>query len=312
MPTIKLNNGVTVRTFTPPPRRFQPLKATRRDLRRYGFPPPPKDPHLLRRWEAALSRPIDMIQPRFRTVDYVVPKLPTSLAPPPAAPHPPPMRTNSFGGATATAAAGQGTVRWVEGTLTLPNIYPHVGSEEGLGFPFMAWIGIFGETSNSSLAAGWASLVLHSGHALQRRHQTWWRWGPGSFTEVSNFIVEPGDALTCVICLDLGSTVQARLYFHNLTTSQVTTFLVTAPSGTELTGDTAGWIINNGVVDFHGPFIARFGEFYVDECNAGTTDSAAILHPTQAIYLTDFDSGEDAVYTNILSDTLLQFRYVGQ
>lgn len=114
-----------------------------------------------------------------------------------------------------------------------------------------------------------------------------------------------------MICLDLGSTVRARLYFHNLTTNQATTFIVTAPSGTELTGDTAGWIVHNGIVDFHGPFLARFGEFYIDECNAGTTDSPAILHPTQAIYLTEYPSGDDIAYANFLSETLLQLRYVG-
>src|SRR5262245_10151506 len=121
MPTIKLDNGVTVRTFTPPPRRFQPLKATRRELLRYGFPPAPKEPHLLRLWEAALSRPIDMIQPRFRTLAELDYKLPKAF-PTPAAP-PPPMRTNIIGGATATAAPAQGTVRWVGGTWTIPNIY---------------------------------------------------------------------------------------------------------------------------------------------------------------------------------------------
>src|SRR5262245_43087843 len=137
MPTIKLDNGVTVRTFPPPPRRFQSLKATRRELLRYGFPPPPKEAHLLRLWEAALSRPVDMIRPQSRTrteLDYKRPRASTPPAPPPP---PPPMRTNILGGATAAAAAGQGTVRWIGGTWTIPNIYPHVGSEEGVGYPFL-------------------------------------------------------------------------------------------------------------------------------------------------------------------------------
>ncbi|HEY7308139.1 MAG TPA: G1 family glutamic endopeptidase [Gemmataceae bacterium] len=311
MPTIKLGNGVTARTFTPPPQSFQPLKATRRDLLRYGFPPQPKEPPLLRLWEVALSRPLEMIQPRFRTLVEVDYKLPKTSTAPAAPPHPPPMRSNVIGGATVTAAAGQGTVRWVGGTWTIPNIYPHVGSENGVGYPFLTEVFISGKASTSSLAVGWSGLVFYSGRSIQRRHGVWWRWAPGDFTGLSNFFVDPGDTLGCVICLDLGSTVRARLSFHNLTTSQATSFIVTAPSGTELTGDTAGWLIQNGVVDFHGPFIARFGEFYIDECNAGTTDSPAILHPAQAIYLIDFDTGEDVAYTNILSDTLLQFRYVG-
>src|SRR5262249_35256245 len=159
-------------------------------------------------------------------------------------------------------------------------------------YPFLTEIVISGKASTSSLAAGWSSLVWYSGRRLQRRHDVWWRWAPGGSTGLSNFFVEPGDTLNRVICLDLGSPVRARHSFHNLTTSQATTFVVTAPSGTELTGDTASWLIQNGVVHFHGPFIARFGEFYIDECNAGTTASAAILHPRQAIYLIDFDTGE--------------------
>jgi hypothetical protein len=51
---------------------------------------------------------------------------------------------------------------------------------------------------------------------------------------------------------------------------------------------------------------------YIDECNAGTTDSPAILNPTQRIYLTDFDDpSRDVVYANIENSTLLQLRYVG-
>lgn len=194
MPTIKLDKSITVRIFPLPPPRFEPLKAKPRDLLRYGFPPRPKNPHLLRRWEAALSRPIDIIQPRFHTPDYVVHKLPTSFSPPAAPPPPPPMRTNYIGGATATAAAGQGTIRWIEGTLTLPDIYLPGGGEESDGYSFSTWIGIFGETSNSSLLAGWDSYVYVSGRNLQRAHYTWWQWAPGDTTYLSNFFVQPGRA----------------------------------------------------------------------------------------------------------------------
>ncbi|HTI47718.1 MAG TPA: hypothetical protein VMB76_14270, partial [Casimicrobiaceae bacterium] len=55
-----------VRTFALPPKGFEPLKAHARDLLAYGFPPRPKDPRLLSRWETVLGRPISMIQPRFR------------------------------------------------------------------------------------------------------------------------------------------------------------------------------------------------------------------------------------------------------
>jgi len=180
------------------------------------------------------------------------------------------------------------------------------------GYPFPTWVGIFGDASTSSLLAGWDSYVFWTGRELQRSHYVWWNWAPGDTQYLGNFYAQPGDTLSIVLCLDLGSIVRACLSFFNLSTTQATSFMATAPRGTELQGDTAAWVVHNGIVDFNGPFIARFGEMYVDECNAGTTDSAAILHPTQRIYLTDFDHPEkDVVYANLLSDTLLQMRDAG-
>ena len=311
MPIVKLDKGVTIRTFSPSPPKFDPLKAKPRDLSAYGFPPRPKDPYLLNRWKTVLSRPMRVLQPKFRTLDRAAQKLPKSPALPALPALPPAMRTNYIGGATATASAAQGTVRWIEGTSTLPDVYPPAGGDSD-GYPFSAWIGIFGNDSNSSLLVGWDSYVFPTYQDLKHANYVWWRWSPGDTAYLTNFWIQPGDTLNFVICLDFGSTVRARLSVYNMTTGQATSFIVTAPSGTELTGDTAGWLLSNGIYDFNGPFIARFGEMYVDECNAGTTDSAAILHPTQAIYLTDFSNPDvDMVYANIRTETLLQLRYVG-
>ena len=311
MPTIKPTKGMTVRTFTPVPPKFNPLKATPRELSAYGFPARPKDPNLLNRWTTLLSRPISVIQPKFRPLTRAAQKLPKKLVAPALPNIPPPMRTNYIGGATATAAAAAGTVRWIEGTFTVPDVYPPAGGDSD-GYPFGAWVGIFGDGSNSSLLAGWDSYVYWTGRDLKRSQYVWWRWEPGDASYLTNFFIDLGDTINFVICLDFGSTVRARLSFNNITTSQATTFIVTAPSGTELTGDTAAWLLNNGVYDFNGPFIARFGEMYIDECNAGTTDGPAILNPTQLIYLTDFsDPAVDVVYANIRASTLLQLRYVG-
>jgi len=111
MATIKLNKGVTVRTFASVPTKFNPLKANPRQLTAYGFPARPKDPNLLRRWTAVLGRPMSVIQPKFRPLSRAVQKLPKKLVAPALPAIPPPMRTNYIGGATATAPAAAGTMR---------------------------------------------------------------------------------------------------------------------------------------------------------------------------------------------------------
>jgi hypothetical protein len=304
MPTLKTKSGVTISTLPLPPKGFDPRKASKRDLLRFGFPRP-DEPPLRRRWETSLRAPIQVIQPKFRALSGPIDPWPAPFVPDPALA---PMRNNAIGGATATATAAQGTIRWIEATWTLPNVYPPPGYDRGIGFGCSTQIGIFGN-SDTSLLVGWDIDVWE--YNQQRIQSLWWSWAPGEGGVLTNFQVAPGDTLSAVICLDLGSTVRARLYFHNLSSGSITTFIVTAPAGLELTGDTAGWVIHNDIIDFEGPYIAKFGEIYFDECNAGTTDSGTILHPNQPVFLTDFDTGDDVAVANILSDTLLQLVYVG-
>jgi hypothetical protein len=299
----------TIRTFPLPPKNFAPLKAGARTLMRYGLPPRPDDPRLAKHWEAALGRPMKFVEPKFRTSKEKFERLPVPIEP--AAP-PQPMRLNYLGGATTTVPTEQGFLRWIEATWTLPHVWPPAGAGYGIGYGCSTWIGMGGSGSTSTLAAGWDTSVQIGRNGVQERGSwVWWAWFPGNRNQVTNFPAAPGDTLSCVLCLDLGSTVRARITLHNLTTGQATTFAVLAPQGSELTADTGYWAIRQMIIDFEGPYLARFGEIYFDECNAGTTDSPAILHPAQPIYLTDFDTGDDLSYTNILSDTLLQLRYVG-
>lgn len=309
----EFDKGVTVHTFPPPPAGFAPLTASAEQLAAHGFPPRQRDPHLRQRWETALSQPLTVVQPTFRRLERPPFQLPPTLLGPAAPPSPPPpIRTNYNGGATATTSTEQGNVRWIEGTFVLPDTRLPAGADSST-YPFSTWIGIYGDDSSSSLLAGWSSFVSETNRGLQYSNQVWWRWDPDHAVSLSNFTAVPGDTLSIVLCLDVDSVVRARITFHNLTTTQATSFIATAPRGTELEGNTAGWMVNNDIVDFEGPFISRFGEMYIDECNAGTTATpSTILHPTQRIYLTDFnDPTKDVVDTNILSDTLLQMRYVG-
>jgi len=72
MSTITLPKGGAIRTFPLPPKGFDPLKAEERLLALYGFPRRPPDPKMAAHWEAIVSRPIGLIEPRFRAMPYTV------------------------------------------------------------------------------------------------------------------------------------------------------------------------------------------------------------------------------------------------
>jgi hypothetical protein len=59
MATIPLAKGGSIRTFSQAPAGFNPLSASDRQLAVFGFPRrPTENPHLLARWQKALSRPV--------------------------------------------------------------------------------------------------------------------------------------------------------------------------------------------------------------------------------------------------------------
>jgi hypothetical protein len=76
MSTITLPKGGTIRTFEQPPKGFDPLKADDRLLAVHGFPRRPTDPKPAARWEKILSRPIKLIEPRFREMSHKRRRLP--------------------------------------------------------------------------------------------------------------------------------------------------------------------------------------------------------------------------------------------
>ena len=177
-----------------------------------------------------------------------------------------------------------------------------MGTDRDWTYSCAPWIGLSGNFT--SLQAGWYSYGYYSNGQLQRFFFPWWRWAPASVVSVTNFTVVPGDVLSVVICLDLGSFVRARISLNNVTSKQATSFIVTAPAGAQLQATTVGWMMQAERFD-SGRHLARMGQMYFDRTNAGLHEGPAIFHPTQPIYMTD-ENGNDTAYANILSDTLTQ------
>ena len=306
MSTITLANGGTIRTFPQPPGGFDPLNADERLLTVYGFPRRPADSKMAARWEGILSRPIGWIEPRFREMPYKRRRLPEIL-----------RRdvhgvetTDIWSGAVVHAPSGD-SFKSVEGTWTVPNADPPVGALDGVWYSASTWVGIDGiDGSGDVLQAGCDSDVMTSGGALSHQLNPWWEWYPGGSFWISNLTVTQGDTLNCLICVTSGSTTQAEIFLYNVTSNIAARFLATAPSGTSLTGNTAEWIVERLEIDTSTPELARYGDVYCDEANAGTVGGIS-LQAGSGNTINMVDTNQVISQGTIETATLVQVKYTG-
>lgn len=306
MSASELPGGVTVRTFSPPPDGFDPVKADDKALLAYGYPSRPQDPELLERWERVLSGQVRLIQPTFRSMPYKRRRLPKVTA---EAVHGT-EDTDIWSGAVVHAPKGD-RFRWVEGEWTVPNAFPPPGAIEGVWYSASTWIGIDGiDGSGDVLQAGCDSDVMTSGGAIQRQLNPWWEWFPAGSFWISNLPVAQGDTMDGLICVDAGSVTSATIFLLNVTSGVGASFRATAPPGTSLAGNSAEWVVERLEIDTNSPELARYGDVYFDSANAGTVADTLIRAGSgNTINMTDSGS---TISTGLSeTPTLVQVRYTG-
>ena len=71
----------------------------------------------------------------------------------------------------------------------------------------------------------------------------WWEWYPAGSFWITTVAVSPGDELTCLICVQPGSTSLASIFLGNVTTRVGCFFSAAAPPGVSLLGNCAEWIV---------------------------------------------------------------------
>jgi len=309
MPRILLEKGLTVQTFTEPPKRFQPLTATDSQLDRYGYPRRPQESPLLQRWEETMAANPEVVTPAFRLLDEAVADPPTEIALPDEIF---PETTNWMAGAKVSVDTGQqGAMRWVESTFTVPNLRAPLNGQKNFPYTDDAWLGLIDSTSSNSLICGYGCMVTRPNNGIQKpTYSLVWRWFPRGKVGIDNMPLNPGDILTIVLCMDFDSRTRARISIHNHSTKKAMSFIVTAPSGSELVPDEAMWWIRPNIINFKGPTSARFGSMYFDRCSAGT-QNGVVVWPTIPVNLIDFDKGHAVANTYILDDKLFRIDYVG-
>jgi hypothetical protein len=264
MAVLTLPTGAKVKTYPPPPDGLDPLAAAEHMMRQHGLPRRPADPRLAARWEAGAGR----------INRYIVP----TFVPHPGKYHGPLRRaadatetSNNWSGGVLFAPSGK-VMKWVHGEWRVPN--PDPATTDGTLSYCSSWVGIDGDGSADVLQAGTECEARSVNGQVQRTIYAWWEWFPEAEVAISNFPVAAGDLLTCTICVEDGSTTKATVFLSNQTQGTSTSFEITAPTGTSLSGNCAEWIVERPSVGGVVQGLARYGTVSFANTSAALTDGS--------------------------------------
>ena len=307
---ITLPGDLKVITYEPP-RGFDPLTADAADLKRYGLPPRPDDPHHLARYEHVAKRlqgKLNYIQPTFQRNDGKAhgPRKRLTGAPT--------ETSTNWSGGVVFAPSGQ-SFNWVEGDWVIPDVD---APTENQWYYCANWIGIDGDGSNDVCQAGVECDVYRSGTTVTRNIYPWWEWFaqgccPGTCCEhqITNLAVNPGDMVTVLICTSGVGATGALVIIVNRTTGDSTWFTISAPTGTSLAGNSAEWIVEAPTVGGAQSSMADYGEVFFSVCEAFLGSGATVNGGTGDNINMINSSGSEVSAGTLITPTVIQCEYVG-
>lgn len=267
------------KTIAPPPKGFDPFKATADELHKHHLPHRP-DPRTskaaARAWRKAMSRIHTYVAPQL--------KLRTRNRRPPLG-NPASKTKHGTSSGWAGIIASEGSFTQVWGIFVYPRVVvPHGSIAQPVSggdpnYTFNAWIGIDGTDGSGDVCQAGIETDLYvdsNGNVTNTSTYAWVEWFPLN-TVVENFNLSPGDTIAVMIqYLGLGNDnqFQASVHFSNLTTGvTITPIILTVPYSTLkkdnalFQGNTAEWIVeptaytNNNVYSA----VADFGDLiFVD------------------------------------------------
>jgi hypothetical protein len=304
MTIINLGNNIRIRTFRPPSG-FDPLTASAQELAQAGFPDRPTDPVLLARYQRFFNRTkgkFQYIEPTFRvdpTISTHTNKGSTTGAGT--------ETSDNWSGGVVYAPSGQ-SFKWVQGDWVVPNVYPTAQNQ----WQYCAnWIGLDGDGSKDVCQAGMLCSVFESGNSITRNIYPWHEWYPSSSVEITNLNISPGDMISMVICTakGVGSTT-ATIYFGNQTSGISTSYQITAPSGTTLSGNSAEWIVETPVVNGVLSDMPDYGQVFFSTCEAYLTNGSLVNGGT-GNNINLVQSGKTLSTASLIAPTIVECQYAG-
>ena len=313
MKKIKLEGGVRVRAFSPPPKGFDPLTASPPQLLKHGFPARPDYPPLLMRYKQAfgqMAKRFHYIQPEFQLNKRRRRRLP---APP----------TVGIGNEIHQLWSGGGvfppmgqSFRWITGEWTIPNLGAPTQNQE---YFFTSWIGIDGDQfvpSTDLCQVGINLDVTQNGNSFSRDIAPFCEWVPGPEVGIPNFPVSPGDTVAVTLCTAGPGSTEATVFLANITSGHGTSFVFDAPPGVSLSGDSAQWVVERPEI---GPnltpaLLADYGQVFFSGCQAASFSpdgsSITVVHGGSQFRIDMVEQSTFLSRGTLVADEVIQCTFV--
>jgi hypothetical protein len=146
------------------------------------------------------------------------------------------------------------------------------------------------------------------GDDVQRIIYPWWEWYPEYEIQITNFPVAAGDVLNCLLTVVNNTT--GNVFLRNVSRGTVTTFQVTAPRGTTLSGNSAEWVVEAPSVGGVTAPLANYGEAHFTGATAQTRAGAA-MQPSAADFI-NMTLGEQVISRGVIQPPNVNCFYIGR
>jgi hypothetical protein len=239
-------NGIPIPA---PPAGFNAFAASDKELQHYGFPPRPdkaKDPDAFAFWSRLVTAPVKRVVPKqTATTIYNSPAIINSIN---QRPHnlagPTGTTSGNWSGYADVAASGKYPFRanntYVYGVFVVPVAQQAFGACTGSYDYSSFWVGIDGWNSSDVFQAGIEADAYCNGSTTAAFYSAWYEWYPNAETRISAPGVAPGDLIEVYIW-NTSRTV-GNYYMVNYTQQTASSLQFSAPSGTQLQGNSVEWI----------------------------------------------------------------------
>jgi hypothetical protein len=249
-------NLPSVQAFVAPPAAFDPVIASPETLQQYGFPPRPdqlKTPAAYNAWAKAVSAP----QTRLQAPQLVQTMIYNGRAQ--IQPGSESKQTASEFNFNPSNSVSARSLNWsgyaIYDDTTKPFaksyvyaywIVPVAQHAFGNALPgswdySTQWVGIDGLGSPDVLQAGTEADGHATGASQAAFYAAWIEWYPFSESRIANFSVAPGNEMFVEVW-NTNATV-GNAYLFNITRQQSVALTFKAPSGTNLVGNSAEWVV---------------------------------------------------------------------